>query len=289
MSCLFPAFALTLPEAAAMVPATIRTVRGKRLAGDLRDRACVVTGAAGSLGLACVDAFLREGASVLLVDRDADALAAAAATLDDRDDSHAGRIAIVAADVADARETEAFLAEAVRRFGRLDVIVCNAGISGAIAPAQDYPEDVFDRVLAVNLKAPFLACKYGLPLMSDGGAIVMTASVVSVTSDPGIAAYAASKHGLIGLMRTVAKEAAPRRIRVNAVAPGPIDNGFQRDVETGLTKAIGRPAGAFLDGLIPMGRHGAANEVAEAILYLASDRASFTTGSVLMVDGGMHV
>ena len=107
---------------------------------------------------------------------------------------------------------EAFLAEAVRRFGRLDAIVCNAGISGAIAPAQDYPEDVFDRVLAVNLKAPFLACKYGLPLMNDGGAIVMTASVVAVTSDPGIAAYAASKHGLIGLMRTIAKEAAPRRM-----------------------------------------------------------------------------
>ena len=255
------------------------------MADELSGKVCVVTGAGGSLGLACVRAFLRQGARALLVDRDEPSLTRAAEALGD----YSGRFATFAADVASGAQTEAFLAEAVRRFGALDVIVCNAGVSGVVAPAQDYPEDVFDQVLAINLKAPFLACKYGLPRLNDGGAIVMTASVVAVTSDPGIAAYAASKHGLIGLMRTVAKEAAPRRIRVNVVAPGPIDNGFQREVEAGLTRAIGQDAGAFLDGLIPLGRHGGADEVAEAILYLASDRASFTTGSVLMVDGGMHV
>ena len=153
----------------------------------------------------------------------------------------------------------------------------------------DYPEDVFDRVLAVNLKGSFLACKYALPVMRNGGAIIMTASVVGVTSDPGICAYAASKHALIGLMRTVAKESAGRGIRVNAVAPGPIDNGFQHEVERGLTGVLGRDGGAFLDSVIPMHRHGRADEIAEAVLFLASDRSSFTTGSVLMADGGMHV
>ena len=102
-------------------------------------------------------------------------------------------------------------------------------------------------------------------------------------------AYAASKHGLIGLMRTVAKEAAPRRVRVNVVAPGPIDNDFQRGVESGLSVALGTDAGTFLDSVIPLGRHARAEEVAETVLFLASDKSSFTTGSVVMADGGMHV
>jgi NAD(P)-dependent dehydrogenase (short-subunit alcohol dehydrogenase family) len=153
----------------------------------------------------------------------------------------------------------------------------------------DYPEDVFDAVVAVNLKGSFLACKHALPRMRDGGSIIMTSSVVGVTSDPGIAAYAASKHGLIGLMRTVAKEAAPRRIRVNVVAPGPIDNDFQRNVESGLSQALGTDAGKFLDSVIPLGRHAKAEEVAETVLFLASDKSAFTTGSVVMADGGMHV
>jgi NAD(P)-dependent dehydrogenase (short-subunit alcohol dehydrogenase family) len=125
--------------------------------------------------------------------------------------------------------------------------------------------------------------------MRDGGSIVMTSSVVGVTSDPGIVAYAASKHGLIGLMRTVAKEAASRRIRVNAIAPGPIDNGFQRDVESGLTQALGTDAGKFLDSIIPLGRHASADEVSRTVLFLASEQSAFTTGSVVMADGGMHV
>ena len=113
--------------------------------------------------------------------------------------------------------------------------------------------------------------------------------VVGTTSDPGIAAYAASKHAVIGLMRTVAKEAAPRGIRVNVVAPGPIENEFQRNVETGLSRAIGRDAKQFLDGLIPLGRHGRADEIGRLVLYLASGQSSFSTGGVFMADGGMSI
>jgi NAD(P)-dependent dehydrogenase (short-subunit alcohol dehydrogenase family) len=251
--------------------------------GALDSKVCIVTGAAGSLGRASAARFVDEGARVMLVDRDRAGLDAALAGLP------ADRVAATAADVADARSTQAYIDATVAKWGAIDVLFSNAGISGVIRPVTDYPEDVFDAVMAVNLKGSFLACKHGLPKMRDGGSIVMTASVVGVTSDPGISAYAASKHGLIGLMRTVAKEAASRRIRVNVVAPGPIDNDFQRNVETGLTQALGTDAAKFLDGVIPLGRHGRAEEVAETVLFLASDRSLFTTGSVLMADGGMHV
>ena len=251
----------------------------------LDGKACIVTGAAGSLGRAVAARFLAEGARVMLVDRNPGPLDEAAHALG----AGENRVATVAADVADSDATRRYVAATVAAFGAVDVLFSNAGISGPILPVIDYPEDVFDRVLAVNLKGSFLACKHALPVMRAGGSIVMTASVVGVTSDPGICAYAASKHALIGLMRTIAKETAPRGIRVNAVAPGPIDNGFQRDVERGLTQVLGQEGGAFLDQVSPMHRHGRADEIAEAVLFLASAQSSFTTGSVLMADGGMHV
>ena len=251
--------------------------------GLLQGKTCIVTGAAGSLGLASVRRFIEEGARVMLVDRDREGLSAALKELPE------GRATAMLADVSNAHDTAAYVNATVARWGPIDVLFSNAGISGVIRPVTEYPEDVFDAVMSVNLKGSFLACKYGLPQMRDGGSIVMTSSVVGVTSDPGIVAYAASKHGLIGLMRTVAKEAASRRIRVNAIAPGPIDNGFQREVESGLTQALGTDAGKFLDSVIPLGRHASADEVSRTVLFLASEQSAFTTGSVVMADGGMHV
>ncbi|MFZ5733118.1 MAG: SDR family NAD(P)-dependent oxidoreductase [Pseudomonadota bacterium] len=251
----------------------------------LKDKVCIVTGAAGSLGRAVAARFVEEGARVMMVDRDIAPLADAVRTLD----ASPGQVATVAADVADSAATRAYVDATIAAFGSVDVLFSNAGISGPILPVTDYPEDVFDRVMAVNVKGSFLACKHVLPVMRNGGSIVMTTSVVGVTSDPGISGYASSKHALIGLMRTVAKEAAPRGIRVNAIAPGPIANDFQREVERGLTGVLGRDGGEFLDQVIPMHRHGRATEIAEAVLFLASDRSSFTTGAVLMADGGMHV
>lgn len=251
--------------------------------GILDGKVCIVTGAAGSLGRASALRFAAEGAKVMLVDRDRTALDTVLKSLPE------GQATAMLADVANARDTEAYVNATAARWGGIDVLFSNAGVSGVIRPVTEYPEDVFDHVLAVNLKGSFLACKYALPKMRDGGSIVMTSSVVGVTSDPGIVAYAASKHGLIGLMRTVAKEAASRRIRVNVVAPGPIDNSFQRDIEKGLTAALGTDGGKFLDSVIPLHRHATAEEVAESVLFLASERSAFTTGTVLMADGGMHV
>jgi NAD(P)-dependent dehydrogenase (short-subunit alcohol dehydrogenase family) len=125
--------------------------------------------------------------------------------------------------------------------------------------------------------------------MRDGGSIVITSSVAGTRGDPGVHAYITAKHAQIGLMRCLAKELAPRRIRVNTIHPGPIDNSFQHDVEAGLTKIIGRDGTQFFNEMIPLGRHGTPEEIARAVLYLASDQSSFTTGTMLMVDGGMSI
>lgn len=250
----------------------------------LEGKVCIVTGGAGSIGLASAARFLREGARVMLVDREQAAVDAALRALG------AGASASgFAADVADSAATRAYIDATVAAWGRLDVLFSNAGLPGVIRPVTEYPEEVFDRVMAVNVRASFLACKYALPKMNEGGSIVITASVVGVTSDAGICAYATSKHAVIGLMRTVAKEAAPRRIRVNVIAPGPVDNEFQKGIEAGISAAIGRDATALLDGMIPLGRHARAEEIASTVAFLASEQSSFSTGSVFMADGGMHI
>lgn len=251
--------------------------------GQLQDKVCVITGGAGSLGQASARRFVEEGAKVLLVDREAAALEAAARALP------AASVAVAVADVARTEDTIAYLEAALARFGEIDVLFSNAGNQGVIRPIHEYPDEVFDEVIAVHVRGAFNACKHGLPRMREGGSIVITSSVAGMRGDPGVVAYITAKHAQIGLMRSVAKEAAARRIRVNTLHPGPIDNGFQRGLERELSGVLNTEAGRFFDDQIPLGRHGTPQEVAEAVLWLASDRSSFTTASTLMVDGGMHV
>jgi NAD(P)-dependent dehydrogenase (short-subunit alcohol dehydrogenase family) len=158
---------------------------------------------------------------------------------------------------------------------------------GVVAPVTDYPEDVFDAVLAVHVKGAFLAAKHTLPQMNDGGSIIITSSIVGVKGDPGVCAYITAKHAQVGLMRVLAKEAAARNIRVNTLHPGPVANEFQLNVEKNLSPVLGRDATAFFNDIIPLKQHVRAEEVARSVLYLASDASSFTTGCRLMVDGGL--
>jgi NAD(P)-dependent dehydrogenase (short-subunit alcohol dehydrogenase family) len=253
--------------------------------GIMDGKVCVVTGGGGSIGLAAAKALLDEGARVLLVGRTADKLAKAVASLD----AAPGMLDSIVADVADAAETRKYLNRAVAEWGNIDVIFSHAGISGVIKPVTEYPEDVFDQVIATNIRGSFLACKYGLPLMNDGGSIIITSSIMGTRADPGVVAYATSKHALIGMARVVAKEAAPRNIRVNVFAPGPISNEFQDIIEDRLTEIVGQNGTDFLNGIIPLGRHGKPSEVAQMVLFLASDMSSFSTGSVFMADGGMNI
>lgn len=252
---------------------------------EMRDKVCVITGGAGSVGRAAARALLDTGARVWLVDRQEEGLRAAVRDLD------AGEcVAWAVADVGDSAQTRAYLQGARARWGRpIDFLFCNAGINGAIAPIADYPEDVFDAVMRVNVRGAFLALRHGFPLLADGASVLINASVVAVTAAPGIAAYATSKHALVGLMRVAAKEGAARGIRVNVIAPGPIANDFQADIERRLGAVVGRDATQMLDGMIPLGRHGRPEEIAQMVLFLAGERSSFSTGGVFMADGGMHV
>ncbi|HMR70949.1 MAG TPA: SDR family oxidoreductase [Rubrivivax sp.] len=249
----------------------------------LQDRHALITGAAGSIGLAVARLLCAEGARVTLADLPGPALRAASASLPD------GRARTTTLDVTRAAEWTHATTEAVADFGPIDVLFSNAGNSGVIAPVVDYPEDVFDSVIAVHVRGAFLACKHGLPAMRDGGSLIICSSVAGMRGDPGASAYITAKHAQIGLMRSVSKEAAARRIRVNTVHPGPVDNGFQRNLEHRLSGVLGRDAATFFDELIPLGRHAQPEEIARSVLYLASDDSSFTTGSTLMVDGGMNV
>jgi len=252
--------------------------------GIMSEKVCVITGGAGSLGLESARLLVQEGAKVMLVDNRQDILTKAIGELGGEGDA----VAFVVSDVSDSGQTRDYINRTVEMWGKIDFLFSNAGIIGAIKPITDFPEDVFDAVMAVNVRASFLACKYGLPHMNDGGGILFTSSIVGVTSDPGICGYATSKHALIGLMRTVAKEVAVRNIRVNVVCPGPIENAFQADVEVALSAVMGRNATEILDAATPLGRHARVEEIAKMVLFLASDQSSYSTGSIFMADGGMN-
>jgi NAD(P)-dependent dehydrogenase (short-subunit alcohol dehydrogenase family) len=254
--------------------------KGEEVLGLLDRKVCIVTGGAGSIGIATVEAFLAEGARVMLVDRDQEKLAQAVRHL------KTDQAAIVAADVTDAAQTRGYISETVDRWGKIDVLFSNAGNDGPLMPITEYPEDLFDRIIATHVRGCFLACKYSIPQMNDGGSIVLMSSMVGVKGVPHNCAYVTAKHALMGLMRCVAREVATRRIRVNSVNPGPVDNLLMRTAEKTMSVMLGRDAGQWFDEQIPLGRHAEPKEVAQAVCFLASDRSSFTSGSALMVDGG---
>jgi NAD(P)-dependent dehydrogenase (short-subunit alcohol dehydrogenase family) len=252
------------------------------MAGQMQDKVCLITGGAGSIGAASAKLLRDEGAKVMLVDLDKAALPKVATGL-------GADVAWCAADVTKSDQVGNAVAATVERFGKIDVLFSNAGNFGTVAPIADYPEDVFDAVLAVHVRGAFLCAKHAVPQMNDGGSIIITSSVAGVTGDPGVYGYITAKHAQVGLMRVLAKELAERNIRVNTVHPGPVDNSFQLNVEQKLGALIGRDGTQFFNEIIPLHRHVRAEEVARSVLFLASDAASFTTGCLLMVDGGMSI
>jgi NAD(P)-dependent dehydrogenase (short-subunit alcohol dehydrogenase family) len=184
---------------------------------------------------------------------------------------------------------QAAVATALGRFGRLDVAFANAGIFGVVAPVAEYPVNVFERVLAVNVVGSFLVAKHALAVMEPGGSLIINSSVVGLTSDAGISAYATSKHALVGLMRTAAKEMAAKGIRVNTLHPGPTDNDFQHAIEVEAVGAPRQQASEAFESMIPLARHATPHEIAQAVVFLASDESAFMTGATLAVDGGLSI
>ena len=249
----------------------------------LKRKVALITGGGGSIGAATARLFAAEGARVVVADLDEPGLAAVVG------DIGADSAASAVTDVTDSGQVQAAVALAVERFGGLDIAFANAGVFGVPAPIAEYPEDVFDRVLAVNVRGSFLVAKHALGAMRDGGSLIFNSSVVGLTSEAGIAAYASSKHAVVGLVRTAMREGAARRIRVNSVHPGPVDNRFQHEIEVTVTGAPEDRAAELFEAGIPLSRHAAPEEIARTVLFLASDESSFITGATVAVDGGMSV
>lgn len=251
--------------------------------GRLNGKVAVITGGAGDIGKAAGKRFADEGAEVLLVDLDAWALETACKEMD------TPRIACFAADVTQASANHAMIAEATRRFGGVDIFLANAGIEGAVVPIIECEEDIFDQVIAVNVKGVFLGLKAAIPAMRarGGGSIIITSSVAGIRGSAGVSPYSTSKHAVIGLMKSAAKEVAAYNIRVNTVNPAPVESRMMRSLEEGLAPGEADRAKTMMQSNIPLGQYATPGDIANVMLFLASEEAAFVTGSVYMVDGGM--
>lgn len=243
----------------------------------LQDKRALITGAAGGIGAATARRFVLEGARVFLVDRDP-GVSALAAELGS---------AFAIADVSEEGDTRNFVAAAVKALGGLDIYVANAGTEGRVHPLIEAEQADFDRVLAVNVRATWLGIKHGVPhLVATRGNFVATASVAGLIGSAGLGPYTASKHAVLGLVKTAAVEYGPLGVRVNAVCPGPIENRMMRSIEAQASPEAPAAVHEGFAHLIPLGRYGTNEEIAAAIAFLASPDASYCSGSALVVDGG---
>ncbi|EOZ93722.1 3-oxoacyl-[acyl-carrier protein] reductase [Indibacter alkaliphilus LW1] len=252
---------------------------------ELKGKYAIITGGAGGIGEATASRFLKEGASgVLLVDLSKENLDKASKTLDDE------RIFTFAADVSKAEQVQAYTDFALEKFGRLDVVFLNAGFEGVVKPLTEYPEDIFDKVLAVNVKGIWLGMKYAFPhLQEKGGAVIITSSVAGLRGTAQMMAYTTSKHAIIGSMKVAALEGAPFNIRVNSIHPSPVDNRMMRSLEEGFAPGAGEEVKKGFEKMIPLGRYAHNDDIADLALFLASDRSKFITGSVHVIDGGFCI
>jgi len=249
----------------------------------LENKVAIITGGAGSIGKSTAKLFLKEGAKVLLVDLNEVELKKA---LEELNSEH---VKYCVADVSKAIDVERYIDETVKMYGKIDVFFNNAGIEGVVKPIVDYPEEIFDKVISVNVKGIWLGNKYALPQMKDGGSIILTSSVSGISGSVNLSAYIISKHAVVGIMRATAIEAAPRKIRVNSVHPGPVNNRMMRSIEEGEIAGHAEEVKKHLENTIPFRRYAEPDEVANLVLFLASDDSQFITGTTQVIDGGISV
>lgn len=250
----------------------------------LKNKIAVITGGAGGIGLETAKRFLNEGAEgILLVDLNEDQLKEAAKSLESDD------VKFFQADVSKSDEVKAYTQKAIQEFGKIDILFLNAGVEGVVKPLTEYPEDVYDKVLAVNVKGIWLGMKHAFPHMKEngGGSVIITSSVAGLQGTPNVMAYVTSKHAIIGSMKVGALEGAEDNIRVNSIHPSPVDNRMMRSLEEGFAPGGAEEAKKGFEQMIPLKRYAKNGEIANLALFLASDESSFITGSTYSIDGGM--
>jgi NAD(P)-dependent dehydrogenase (short-subunit alcohol dehydrogenase family) len=251
---------------------------------DFTGKVALVTGGGNGIGRATCVAFARLGAKVVVVDRDGAGAEATAGIIR----QNGGNATAVTADVTKSEDVRSYVKAALAAYGRIDCFFNNAGIEGRLAPTAEYDEALFDAVIGVNVKGVFLGLRHVLPEMirQGGGAVVNTASVAGLVATPGMSAYVASKHAVIGLTKTAAGEVARQGIRVNAVCPGPVDTRMIHDLEKQISPDNPAAVGERYQAAIPSGRYTTVDEIASMVLFLCSDLAANTTGGQFVVDGG---
>jgi NAD(P)-dependent dehydrogenase (short-subunit alcohol dehydrogenase family) len=250
----------------------------------LVNKVAVITGGSGGIGKATAHRFLEEGARVVLVDRDAEALAAVAEEL-----GPLGEVLTVTADVSDEADTERFVREARERFGRIDVFFANAGIEGHVAPLVDQKMEDFDRVIAVNVRGVYLGLQKVLPVLQEqgSGSVITMSSVAGLQGFAGLSPYVTSKHAVVGMTRSAALEVAESGVRVNSVHPSPIETEMMDRIEEEIEPGGASAARKNFEQIVPFHRYGEPLDVANLVLFLASDESSYITGDHFRVDGGM--
>ena len=250
----------------------------KRLEGKV----AIITGGAGGIGRATAKQFLLEGAEVLLFDCNEENLIEAYQELE------SNNLSYLVGDVTEFEDNLKAVEIAKEKYGGLDIFVANAGIEGDIKTIEEYDIDRFDQVIAVNVKGPFLGLKAAIPVMDSrgGGSFIITSSIAGLSGTPQLGPYSTSKHAVIGLMKSAAKECAQKNIRVNSINPSPVETRMMRSIEEGFMPGGAEEAKGMMVSNIPLGRYGEPEDVAKLMLFLASDESSFITGSVYAIDGG---
>lgn len=245
---------------------------------QFKDKTAIVTGAASGIGKSTAELYANEGANVVLSDIDEKKGNAAAEAIN----KNGGKAIFVKADVSSHSDCRSLVEQTVKHFGRLDIACNNAGVGGESSPVADYSIEGWDKVIAINLSSVFYCMKYEIKAMLEtgGGSIVNMASILGNVSFENSAAYVAAKHGVLGLTKNAAVEYAKKNIRVNTVGPGFIHTPLIAELEQN------KEAYDFLVSLHPIGRLGKPEEVAELVIWLSSDKASFVTGAYYPVDGG---
>ena len=248
----------------------------------LEGKVAIITGGAGGIGQATAKEFLLEGADVLLFDLNEDDLINVCKEIG------SNHLSYFAGDVTSFEDNIKAVETAKEKFGGLDIFIANAGIEGEVKNLEEYDIDKFDQVMAVNIKGPFLGLKAAIPELHSrgGGSFIITSSIAGLSGAAGIGPYATSKHAVIGLMKSAAKECAEKNIRVNTINPSPVETRMMRSLEEGLMTGEAADAKEMMKSNIPLGRYGEPEDVARLMLFLSSDDAAFITGSVYTVDGG---